>query len=576
MGCPAYHHPHRARWRGRRFHGPRVVARRDLAGSGNVAAVRAGRGGARHRRGDHADQPHPPRDPRPHAGARPGRPPGGDRQAVSPACAGRQGRRGGRADRRIQRDAERDRAARRRAGATSRSSRIGSRGAHRRTARRQGAGRGCEPRQEPLPCEHEPRDPHADERHPGHVGSAPRHPAGRAPGPFRGHAARFGRTAAVHHQRHPRLFQDRGWQARARAASFLAGAGGRRSGAAVCRARPAQGSRAAGAGGPVGAVVGARRPASLQAGARQPGVERGQVHRGGGSGGAARTADAGGAVRRRGRSPALHGRRHRHRHSRKRPEESLQGLLPGRQFDGAALWRHRAWPRDRPATGRDDGRRAELLQRARPRRQLQRRDRGRSACGPGTADRPARRRSGGGDQRECAAARGALRTGEQPWSAVFRISDGGTVSRRLGQARMGVSGFAAGPARRRAGHSAAVRERGPGGGADAAALVLGLRPCAPCRRPRMSAQTPAAGRPRPPVGGPAQRAARRAEGAQRAEPAFQRTRAAGRRPSGQPRDRGGDVALAGMYGGDRRQRHCRGQDLYQRQLRRGPDGYPDA
>ena len=78
------------------------------------------------------------------------------------------------------------------------------------------------------------------------------------------------------------------------------------------------------------------------------------------------------------------------------------------------------------------------------------------------------------------------------------------------------------------------------------------------------------------LAGPAQRAAYRAEGAQRAECAFQRTRSAGRRPSGQPRDRGGDVALAGMYGGDRRQRHCRGQDLYQRQLRRGPDGYPDA
>ena len=43
---------------------------------------------------------------------------------------------------------------------------------------------------------------------------------------------------------------------------------------------------------------------------------------------------------------------------------------------------------------------------------------------------------------------------------------------------------------------------GPGGGADAAALVLGLRPCAPCRRPRVSAQTLAAGRPRRLLAGP--------------------------------------------------------------------------
>ena len=72
-----------------------------------------------------------------------------------------------------------------------------------------------EPRQIRFPGQHEPRDPHADERDPGLLGPAARQPARwRAAAP-RAAAPRRRQGAAHHHQRHPRRFQDRGRQAAA-------------------------------------------------------------------------------------------------------------------------------------------------------------------------------------------------------------------------------------------------------------------------------------------------------------------------------------------------------------------------
>ena len=83
------------------------------------------------------------------------------------------------------------------------------RGARTCARRRRGGHTG----EERVPGQHEPRDPHADERDPRHVlpGAAERARPAAAQLPPEG--ARLGRIAAGHHQRHPRLLQDRGRQA---------------------------------------------------------------------------------------------------------------------------------------------------------------------------------------------------------------------------------------------------------------------------------------------------------------------------------------------------------------------------
>ena len=82
----------------------------------------------------------------------------------------------------------------------------------------QGARRGRQPREERVPRQHEPRDPHADERRPRHDRAGARHAtlharAARVPGD----RASRRPTRCWHHQRHPRLLEDRGRQARPRA-----------------------------------------------------------------------------------------------------------------------------------------------------------------------------------------------------------------------------------------------------------------------------------------------------------------------------------------------------------------------
>ena len=72
------------------------------------------------------------------------------------------------------------------------------------------AGRSRQRSQERLPGDDEPRDPHADERRHRHERAAAGHAADRGPARLRHHHPRLRRFAADHHQRHPRLLQDRG------------------------------------------------------------------------------------------------------------------------------------------------------------------------------------------------------------------------------------------------------------------------------------------------------------------------------------------------------------------------------
>ena len=89
----------------------------------------------------------------------------------------------------------------------------------------------------------------------------------------------LGRGAAGDHQRHPRLLEDRGRQARARARRVRPAHAGRGRGRAARAARRRQGHRAADAHRRRRAGAAGRRPDAPAPGADQPAVQRGQVHR---------------------------------------------------------------------------------------------------------------------------------------------------------------------------------------------------------------------------------------------------------------------------------------------------------
>ena len=137
------------------------------------------------------------------------------REARARARAGRaEATLGGRAPPRGEGAREADRpgagAAGRRADAHRRRARAGASGA----PREQGAGRGRQPGQERVPGQHEPRDPHADERDHRHDRAGPRHRADPRAARIPGDGQDLGRLAPDRHQRHPRLLQDRGGEAR--------------------------------------------------------------------------------------------------------------------------------------------------------------------------------------------------------------------------------------------------------------------------------------------------------------------------------------------------------------------------
>ena len=68
-----------------------------------------------------------------------------------------------------------------------------------------------------VPRQHEPRDPHADERHHRHDRARARHaPRRRSSASYLGTVKESAESLLGHHQRHPRLLEDRGRQAGAR------------------------------------------------------------------------------------------------------------------------------------------------------------------------------------------------------------------------------------------------------------------------------------------------------------------------------------------------------------------------
>ena len=150
-------------------------------------------------------------------------------------------------------------------------------------------------------------------------------------------------VAADGHQRHPRLLQDRGRQARARP--------DRRSTCATrsatrCKPLAPAGPRRRGWSWPADVAPGrarraGRRPRPAAPGARQPGRQRHQVHR---AGRGRRRASSRSSRGRAARSP-LHFAvaRHRHRHPGREAADDLRGVRAGRRLDHAAATAAPAW-----------------------------------------------------------------------------------------------------------------------------------------------------------------------------------------------------------------------------------------
>ena len=151
------------------------------------------------------------------------------------------------------------------------------------------------------------------------------------------------RVAAGDHQRHPRLLEDRGRAARARAHRVHAARRGRGHAGTAGAAGPREGPGAELPRGHRPAGGGARRPAAAAPGAHQPGGQRDQVHR------------ARRGRRRPAPGPASEGRgagrhaglrvrraRHRHRHRGRRAAAPVQRLHAGARRHVAPLRRHRA------------------------------------------------------------------------------------------------------------------------------------------------------------------------------------------------------------------------------------------
>ena len=143
--------------------------------------------------------------------------------------------------------------------------------------------RGREPGQERLPGQHEPRDPHPDERGDRHDRAAPGHPA-RAPSSASTPSTVQDAAESLlgRHQRHPRLLEDRGRASSSSSPAELRPAGGAAGTPLRTLGRPGapEGPRARRA---EVATRGARPPGGRRRpaapGPRQPGGQRHQVHR---------------------------------------------------------------------------------------------------------------------------------------------------------------------------------------------------------------------------------------------------------------------------------------------------------
>ncbi len=223
------------------------------------------------------------------------------------------------------------------------------RGRTHRSAAEGGTGRS---RQIGIPGQYEPRDPHPDERRAGHGRTAGQDRSRRQAEDLHRHHREVGQRVADHHQRHPRLLQDRRRPARARPGSVQPGRGDRGRRHADVDARQGEGPRAAGSGRARPAALFRRRCRARAPDHHQPARQCHQVHRSRPRGRE--------RVRRpeRGRNEAAHDRRgHRHRHSARKAVGDLREVQPGRFVLDPAARGHRAGPRHHLAPGRDDGRR---------------------------------------------------------------------------------------------------------------------------------------------------------------------------------------------------------------------------
>ena len=251
-------------------------------------------------------------------------------------------------------------------------------------------GRGRQRGEERLPGDHEPRDPHAAQRRDRDERAPPEHSPGRRAARVRGDRPPERRRAPDRHQRHPRLLQDRGGQARAGGPALRP--------QRVRRGRPRSRRGPGHREGPGPRLHGGRRDAGgdrRRRDAPPPGppesaLERGQVHRAG------RDRPVGG------HPPAgwigppradLRGPRHRHRHPARPARPPLPVVQPGRRLDHAPLRGHRARARDQPAAHRAHGRPDQRHERGGGRQRVPlhdpgRRRRGRASPGP---PRPERR-----------------------------------------------------------------------------------------------------------------------------------------------------------------------------------------
>ena len=127
------------------------------------------------------------------------------------------------------------------------------------------------------------------------------------------------------------------------------------------------------------------RPAPAAAGAAQPAVERGQVHRvrrgrAGRSGASAEEHFTTPALHRRRRRAGLRGDRHRHRHPARAAAHDLRGVPAGGRHDQPQVRRHRPRPVDQPGDRAADRRRDPRRERARAAAA-----RSRSTCPPSSA-----------------------------------------------------------------------------------------------------------------------------------------------------------------------------------------------
>ena len=229
-------------------------------------------------------------------------------------------------------------------------------GRRRRRSRGQGGRRGGDPGQERVPGQHEPRDPHADERHHRHDRAGARH---RARPPSSASTSSMvqglGRRAADGHQRHPRLLQDRGRQARPGADRLRPARQPRRHRASRWRCArtrrgwswpadvaadvPGRAGRRPGPAAPGRSSTWSATPSSSPSGARSSSRVEPESR-----------------TERRGRACTSPSRDTGIGIPRREAAADLRGLRPGRRLDDRQVRRHRAGPGDLGAAGRADGR----------------------------------------------------------------------------------------------------------------------------------------------------------------------------------------------------------------------------